>query len=98
MSTSRLAVHVALPQLSARLADLPANLQRGVYDAFALRVRYDRTTHSATLHATITADALPTITTAARAATGGNGPPPAAQPVRMLSVPPAGLEPALERF
>jgi site-specific DNA recombinase len=35
----------ALPQLPLRLAGLPEHLQRGLYDAFQLQVRYHRPRH-----------------------------------------------------
>src|SRR5262249_47799557 len=38
-----------LPQLPLRLAGLPEHLQRGLYDAFQLQIRYHRPRHEVTI-------------------------------------------------
>jgi site-specific DNA recombinase len=48
----------ALPQLPLRLAGLPEHLQRGLYDAFQLQVRYHRPRHEVAIRVTIRADGL----------------------------------------
>jgi site-specific DNA recombinase len=48
----------ALPQLPLRLAGLPEHLQRSLYDAFQLQVRYHRHRHEVTIRVTIRADSL----------------------------------------
>jgi Recombinase len=48
----------ALPQLPLRLGGLPEHLQRGLYDAFQLQVRYHRPRHEVTIRVTIRADSL----------------------------------------
>jgi hypothetical protein len=48
----------ALPQLPLRLAGLPDHLQRSLYDAFQLQVRYHRPRHEVTIRVTIRADSL----------------------------------------
>jgi site-specific DNA recombinase len=52
----------ALPQLPLRLAGLPEHLQRGLYDAFQLQVRYHRPRHEVTIRVTVRADGLDHIT------------------------------------
>ena len=52
----------ALPQLPLRLAGLPEHLQRSLYDAFQLQVRYHRPRHEATIRVTIRAESLDHIT------------------------------------
>ncbi len=47
-----------LPQLPLRLAGLPEHLQRSLYDAFQLQVRYHRPRHEVTIRVTIRADSL----------------------------------------
>jgi len=51
----------ALPQIPLRLADLPEPLQRSLYDAFQLQVRYHRPRHEVTIRATIRAETLDSI-------------------------------------
>ena len=51
----------ALPISTASLADVPERLQRALYDAFHLKITYNRSAHMATLQITITGDALPTL-------------------------------------
>jgi site-specific DNA recombinase len=49
----------ALPQLSLRLAGLPEqHLQRSLYDACQLQVRYHRRRHEVTIRVTMRADSL----------------------------------------
>jgi site-specific DNA recombinase len=54
----------ALPQIPLRLADLPEPLQRSLYDAFQLQVRYHRPRHEVTIRATIRAETLDSISQA----------------------------------
>ena len=66
------------PRLTASLGSAPPNLQRHPYDAYRLRVRYDRTRRAVTLQVTVTADALATLTATAHAIrhpTSSDGPP-----------------------
>ena len=65
--TSQLA---ELPQLPVRLAELPENLQRRLYDAFQLQVRYNKPRHEVMLRVTVREDTVQTLT-AAVASTGG---------------------------
>jgi site-specific DNA recombinase len=51
-----------LPALGNSLSSAPPDLQRRLYDAYRLRIRYNRTQHAVTLQVTVTADALPTLT------------------------------------
>ena len=48
----------ALSQLPLRLAGLPEHLQRGLYDAFQLQVRYHRPRHEVTIRVSIRAEGL----------------------------------------
>jgi site-specific DNA recombinase len=48
----------ALPQVPLRLAGLPEHLQRSLFDAFQLQVRYHRPRHEVTIRVTIRADSL----------------------------------------
>jgi hypothetical protein len=54
----------ALPQIPLLLADLPEPLQRSLYDAFQLQVRYRRPRHEVTIRATIRAETLDSISQA----------------------------------
>ncbi len=47
-----------------RLADLTEDLQRRLYDAFQLQIRYSRSQHAVVLRITIREDTLHTITEA----------------------------------
>jgi hypothetical protein len=51
-----------LPQIELCLPHAPIDLQRGLYDAFNLKIIYNRERHEATLEATVTADTLNSIT------------------------------------
>ncbi|MGP3991924.1 hypothetical protein [Streptomyces sp. 3N207] len=68
-----------LPQLRTRLRDLPPAIQREIFDAFQLQIRYDHRDRSAEIQVTIAAaltDRLNGIAESAAAATepGGNQP------------------------
>ena len=80
------------------LGALPEALQRSLYSAFQLQVRYHRPRHEVTIRVTIRADALPTLTQIVKEAAGTtdtqvNAAKPAAI-VPMFWAPPAGFEPA----
>ena len=70
-----------VPQLPLALGVLPEALQRSLYDAFQLQVRYHRPRHEVTIRVTIRADALPSLTQLVKEAAGqpcipaGNGEP-----------------------
>jgi hypothetical protein len=59
-----------VPQLPLALAALPEALQRGLYDAFKLQVRYYRPRHEVTIRVTIRADALPGLARLVKEAAG----------------------------
>jgi hypothetical protein len=50
-----------VPRLQLALGVLPEALQRSLYAAFQLQVRYHRPRHEVTIRVTIRADALPTL-------------------------------------
>jgi site-specific DNA recombinase len=52
------------PQLQADMTELPESLERQLYDAFHLDVRYNRARHEATIQATIREDTIMTLTEA----------------------------------
>ncbi len=52
------------------LGALPEALQRSLYSAFQLQVRYHRPRHEVTIRVTIRADALPTLTQIVKEAAG----------------------------
>ena len=58
-----------LPELHLDLPRAPEDLQRNLYDAFDLTVTYDWKRHQATLRATITADAIGSLTSTIEAVT-----------------------------
>nr|WP_240929473.1 recombinase family protein [Streptomyces coryli] len=58
----------ALPQLSLRYRDLPTSIQRQIYDAFQLRVRYDCRNRGVEIQATIRAAVLDDLAAIARRA------------------------------
>jgi site-specific DNA recombinase len=62
-----------VPQLSLVLGALPEALQRSLYDAFQLQVRYHRPRHEVTIRVTIRADALPGLTQLMKEAAGQPG-------------------------
>ncbi|MBA0049789.1 hypothetical protein E0L36_02380 [Streptomyces sp. AJS327] len=69
----------AIPRLRSRMRDLPVAIQRGIYDAFRLHVRYDHRGRRAEIHVTIAAtlaDGLPEImgSGTARSEPGGTQP------------------------
>jgi hypothetical protein len=47
-----------LPTLTARVATLPEELQRELYDVFHLTIRYNRHTHEATIQVDISDDTV----------------------------------------
>jgi hypothetical protein len=53
-----------IPRLQADLTELPEGLERKLYDAFHLKVRYNRTRHEATIQVTIREDTITTLTNA----------------------------------
>ncbi len=87
-----------MPQLPFVLGALPETLQRSLYDAFQLQLRYHRPRHEVSIRVTIRADALPSLTQLVKEAAGqpgvptGNGEPNGHVP--MFWAPPAGFEPA----
>ena len=80
------------------MAALPEALQRSLYDAFQLQVRYHRPRHEVTIRVTIRADALPSLTQLVKEAAGQPGIPAETANrttfVPMFWAPPAGFEPA----
>jgi hypothetical protein len=48
-----------LPLVRTSVSSAPPELQRRLYDAYRLKIRYNRARHAVTLHVTVTADALP---------------------------------------
>jgi Recombinase len=81
----------ALPELPLRLAGLPEHLQRGLYDAFQLQVRYHRPRHEVTIRVTIRADGLDYVNGTVAAITSQQN---AENRSPVLGAPPAGFEPA----
>ncbi len=77
-----------LPKLTLLLPDAPDPLQRDLYAACAIKVRYDHNTRHVTIHATLRAETLPAVAraTIAMAPTSGyteiqeGAPPAASQP------------------
>jgi site-specific DNA recombinase len=59
-----------LSQLPIRLAELPESLQRRLYDAFQLQIRYNKPRHEVMLRVTVQEETVRTLTAAA-ANTGG---------------------------
>ena len=59
-----------IPQLQADLTELPDGLERKLYDAFHLKVRYNRTRHEATIQVTIREDTITTLTKATQTSQG----------------------------
>jgi site-specific DNA recombinase len=70
-----------VPQLPLVLGVLPEALQRSLYDAFQIQVRYHRPRYEVTIRVTIRADALPSLMQLVKEAAGqpsipiGNGEP-----------------------
>ena len=64
-----------VPQLSLVLGALSEALQRSLYDAFQLQVRYHRPRHEVTIRVTIRADALPGLTQLMKEVAGQPGSP-----------------------
>ena len=64
-----------VPQLPLVLGALPEALQRSLYDAFQLQVRYHRPRHEVTIRITIRADALPGLARLVKEAAGQPGTP-----------------------
>ena len=60
-----------LPQLPLRFAELPEPLQRSLYAAFQLQVRYHRPKHEVTIRVTIRAETLDGITSIVSEITAG---------------------------
>jgi hypothetical protein len=53
------------------LTELPESLERKLYDAFHLKVRYNRTRHEATIQVAIREDTITTLTQSTRDAGDG---------------------------
>ena len=51
-----------IPQLPPNLSELPENLERQLYDAFQLQIRYNRTRHEATFRVTVREDTVKLLT------------------------------------
>ena len=64
-----------VPQLSLVLGAVPEALQRSLFDAFHLQVRYHRPRHEVTIRVTIRAGALPSLTQLVKEAAGQSGVP-----------------------
>ena len=64
-----------VPQLPLALGALPEALQRSLFDAFQLQVRYHRPRHEVTIRVTIRAGALPGLTQLVKEAAGQSGVP-----------------------
>jgi site-specific DNA recombinase len=64
-----------LPIIDADLARLPEDIEREMFDAFQLQVRYHQPTRRVTLRVTIDGEALPRTTTASRRLTHRTGTP-----------------------
>jgi site-specific DNA recombinase len=77
----------ALPAVGLDLARVPAERLRPLFEAFRLRIDYDKPTNTARCRVTIAAETLPALRAAIMTADG-----PA---VPICSAPPAGFEPAL---
>ncbi|MGH3375682.1 MAG: hypothetical protein ACRDP6_13165 [Actinoallomurus sp.] len=62
-----------IPQAQADMTELPESLERELYDAFHLKVRYNRPRHEATIQVTIREDTISTFTKAAQDDPGEDG-------------------------
>ncbi|MFI0451188.1 hypothetical protein ACH34W_37645 [Actinomadura sp. 6N118] len=60
------------PQLAIRLGELSEELQRQLYDAFQLQVRYNKPRHEAVIRVTIREDTVHTLNDATSGAIGPN--------------------------
>lgn len=60
-----------IPQMAIRLDELPEDLQRRLYDAFQLQVRYNKPRHEARIRVTIREDTARTFAKAASVVTAG---------------------------
>jgi site-specific DNA recombinase len=80
-----------LPLLTTELGTMPPALQRRLYDAYRLKIRYSRARHAITLHVTVTADALPTLTATAQTIQGATSADPAPNDVALVLCAPGGI-------
>jgi site-specific DNA recombinase len=85
--TDTAALLATLPQLTLNIREMPPHILQEVVEAFRIKIAYNYRTASALFTAEIAADSPQGLSAAM-----------AGQALRVSHVPPAGLEPALQRF